>query len=150
MKIHYTHYLGIMLFLLAISSACHSPKASGALNDERFQNQKYSDTIKMTSDDGEYQIIIIEPGFYGWLNSIARVRGYYSQSFFETRNLMLVQEYNLRVQQPDRFDQNLYPFRIEYYPGINYGYELNYQLYNYFVYFQLHYNQRLTPIEPRI
>jgi hypothetical protein len=104
----------------------------------------------MTSDDGEYQIIIIEPGFYGWLNSIARVRGYYSQSFFETRNLMLVQEYNLRVQQPDRFDPNLYPFRIEYYPGINYGYELNYQLYNYFVYFQLHYNQRLTPIEPRI
>lgn len=150
MKFRFTYYIGIALFILAISSACHSPKSIGTANDERLQNQKYSDTVKMTSDDGEYQIIIIEPGFYGWLNSIARARGYYSQNFFETRNLMLVQEYNLRVQQPDRFDPSLYPFRIEYYPGINYGYELNYHLYNYFVYFQLQYKQRLTPIEPRI
>lgn len=140
----------IIIVVLIAFVACGIPRSKVTYGDERLQNQKYSDTVKMTSDDGEYQIIIIEPGFYGWLNSIARERGYYSQSFFETRNLMLVQEYNLRVQQPERFDPNLYPFRIDYYPGINYGYELNYQLYNYFVYFQLHYNQRLTPIEPRI
>lgn len=142
-------YSIIIVVLIAFVS-CGIPRSKVTYGDEQLQNQKYSDTVKMTSDDGEYQIIIIEPGFYGWLNSIARERGYYSQSFFETRNLMLVQEYNLRVQQPERFDPNLYPLRIDYYPGINYGYELNYQLYNYFVYFQLHYNQRLTPIEPRI
>jgi hypothetical protein len=149
-KNHTTFYVGSALILLMISLACNSPKSIVNKGDEQFLNQKYSDTVTMTSDDGEYQIIIIEPGFYGWLNSYARVRGYYSQNFFVTRNLMLVQEYNLRVQQPLRFDPNLYPFRIEYYPGIDYGYELNYQLYNYFVYFQLHYKQRLTPIEPRI
>lgn len=104
----------------------------------------------MTSDDGEYQIIIIEPGFYGWLNSVARQPGFYSNNFFETRNLLLVQEYNQRVQQPDRYNPNLYPFRIDYYPGIDYGYDLNYQLYNYFIFFQQQYKQRLTSFQPRI
>jgi len=150
MKLRFIYFLGIATFILAISSACHSPKTTRIINDERLQNQKYSDTIKMSSDDGEYEIIIIEPGFYGWLNSVARARGYYSQNYLETRNLLAVQEYNLRVQQPNRYNPNLYPFRIEYYSGINYGYELNYQLYNYFIYFQLHYNQRLTSIQPRI
>ena len=150
MKSYFYYSIAAFFILLMPFISCNTPKSAVVSDDEQLQNKKYSDTVTMTSDDGEYQIIIIEPGFYGWLNSIARVRGYYSQSFFETRNLMMVQEYNLRVQQPDRFDPNLYPFRIEYYPGIDYGYELNYQLYNYFVYFQLHYNQRLTPIEPRI
>lgn len=150
MRMYLKYYLISTIALLGFMYSCNSSKHYTNNKPEALQNTKFSDTVTMTSDDGEYQIIIIEPGFYGWLNSVARVRGYYSQNFFETRNLMLVQEYNLRVQQPDRFDANLYPFRIEYYPGINYGYELNYQLYNYFVYFQLYYKQRLTPIEPRI
>ncbi|MGJ8739147.1 MAG: DUF6146 family protein, partial [Zobellia laminariae] len=30
------------------------------------------------------------------------------------------------------------------------GYEVNYKLYNYFIYFQRKYNQRLGPFVPRI
>ncbi len=91
----------------------------------------------MQSDDGDYQIIIIEPGFYGGLHSIARPSGYYSQNFLESRNRLFVQEYNLRVQQPLTFNPNLYEMPIEYQANINYGYDLNYQLYNYFIYFPL-------------
>ena len=103
----------------------------------------------MQSDDGDYQIIIIEPGFYGWLHSIARPSSYYSQNFLESRNRLLVQEYNLRVKQPLTFNPNFYEMPIEYQANINYGYDLNYQLYNYFIYFQLQYKQQLTSFIPR-
>ena len=34
--------------------------------------------------------------------------------------------------------------------GIDYGYDVNYKLYNYFIYFQLTYKQQLTGFIPRI
>jgi len=52
--------------------------------------------------------------------------------------------------QPQRFDPNLYELQIDYQQGIDYGYEVNYKLYNYFIYFQLTYKQRLGPFIPRI
>ena len=81
---------------------------------------------------------------------MAQPEGYYSQSFMEARNRIFVQEWNLRALEPARFDPLLYEVRIDYDPNINYGYELNYKLYNYFIYFQLTYNQRLSSFVPRI
>ena len=51
---------------------------------------------------------------------------------------------------PQRYDPLLYELQINYDPQIDYGYEVNYQLYNYFVYFQRKYGQRLGPFIPRI
>ena len=101
-----------------------------------------NDTVRIANDSLEYEIIIIEPGFNTFLNSIARPEGYYSQSYLENKNQFLVVEYNQRVQQPFRFDPNLYPQQIDYNSQIDYGYEVNYKLYNYFVYFSRQYNQR--------
>ncbi|MEY8849100.1 DUF6146 family protein [Psychroserpens sp. XS_ASV72] len=108
------------------------------------------DIVKFSNEQLEYDIIIIEPGFNTWLNSMARPEGYYSQSFLETRNRILVQEWNLRNLQPSVYDPNLYQVQIDYQPDIDYGYDLNYKLYNYFIYFQLTYNQRLSSFVPRI
>ncbi len=52
--------------------------------------------------------------------------------------------------QPHNFNPNLYEMRIDYDPSIDYGYEVNYKLYNYFIYFQLTYKQKLTGYVPRI
>ena len=41
--------------------------------------------VEIADDETEYEIIIIEPGFNTWLNSIARPEGYYYQSFFENK-----------------------------------------------------------------
>ncbi|NNF85674.1 MAG: hypothetical protein HKM26_03930, partial [Winogradskyella sp.] len=75
---------------------------------------------------------------------------YYTQSFMEARNKLYVQEWNLRVMQPQVYDPNLYELQIDYDRRLDYGYELNYKLYNYFIYFQLKYDQRLTQFVPRI
>ncbi|WP_298315910.1 DUF6146 family protein [uncultured Aquimarina sp.] len=100
-----------------------------------------SDTVRIANDSLEYEIIIIEPGFNGWLVT-QRPRGYYSQQFLESRNRLYVTEYNQRVMQPQLFDPNLYIQQINYEQQTDYGYEVNYLLYNYFLFFEKQYRQR--------
>lgn len=100
-----------------------------------------NDTVRIANDSLEYEIIIIEPGFNLFINSIAKPEGYYSQSYLESKNQFLVQEYNARVRQPNRYNPYLYVQEINYDPSTDYGYEVNYLLYNYFVFFSREYNQ---------
>ncbi len=143
----------VLAFLVfaAVSSCTGTKKAIEVTDEEKmaFKQQK-GDTVRIASDSTEYEIIIIDPGFNFWLASIARPEGYYSQTFLENRNQILVTNWNQRALQPFRYDTNLYELQIDYNPTIDYGYEVNYKLYNYFVYFQRKYNQRLGPWFPRI
>ncbi len=109
-----------------------------------------NDTVSIVNEDLEYEIIIIEPGFNFWLSSRAKPEGYYSQGYLENKNLIYVSEWNNRVLQPFRYNPNLYEMQIDYRQGIDYGYEVNYKLYNYFIYFQLKYKQQLAGFVPRI
>ena len=148
-------FLKIIVFFiviaLAIGSCTGTKQAVDVTDQEKMAfNQKEGDTITIANDSLEYDIIIIEPGFNFWLQSIARPRQYYSQSFLENRNDIYVREWNARVLQPQLFGPNLYELQIDYDPQTDYGYEVNYQLYNYFIYFQRKYNQRLGPFVPRI
>ncbi|WP_420322459.1 DUF6146 family protein [Flagellimonas sp.] len=119
-------------------------------DEQAVFNSNDEEKVEIKDEKTEYEIIIIEPGFFTWLQSIARPEGYYSQSFLENRNRLLVISWNQRVLQPQRFNPNLYELQIDYDPNIDYGYEVNYKLYNYFIYFQRKYNQRLGPFLPRI
>ena len=152
MKHRFFKILGFLLLIVVVGSSCGSSKEAITVSEEEklaFTKQE-GDTIKIARDDIEYEIIIIEPGFNYWLQSIARPEGYYSQSYLEKRNNVYVIAWNQRVLQPLRYDPNLYELQIDYSPNIDYGYEVNYKLYNYFIYFQRKYNQRLGPFLPRI
>lgn len=120
----------------------------GTTRDRDFQKKPKAvtanDTVRIANDSLEYEIIIIEPGFNLFLNSIAQPRGYYSEQYLENKNQFLVQEYNARVRQPQAYNPNLYVQEINYEPTIDYGYEVNYLLYNYFVFFSREYNQRFS------
>ena len=128
--------------------SCNTGKKAIKTTDETVATEQ--DTVRIANDEIEYEIIIIEPGFNFWVESTARPRGYYDQSYLETRNVVLVSEWNNRVLQPQRYNTNLYEMQIDYSPHIDYGYEVNYMLYNYFVYFQLKNKQRLSGFYPRI
>lgn len=140
------------LLVVGFIYSCNSPKTatSQKQKSEKELAMASNDTVKIANEDLEYEIIIIEPGFNVWLQSIAKPEGFYSQDFLENRNYLFVTEWNQRVLQPFRFNTDLYQFQIDYQPNIDYGYELNYKLYNYFIYFQLHYKQQLTGFVPRI
>ena len=131
---------------------CNSTKKTITISeDEKTSFAKTEgDTITISSDKTEYEVLIIEPGFNFWLQSTARAKGYYSQTYLENRNQIYVAEWNRRVLQPQIYDTNLYELEINYQPNIDYGYEVNYKMYNYFIYFQRKYNQRLAGFIPRI
>ena len=132
--------LYILLMLLFVYS-CGLTKNSG--RGDRNTSAE-NDTVRIANDSLEYEIIIIEPGFNLFINSIARPQGYYSQTYLENKNRILVNDYNNRVRQPMRYNNNLYVQEINYDPQIDYGYEVNYLLYYYFVYLSRQYNQRFT------
>jgi len=136
----------ILLICLGVVS-CNSTKKLSNSSESKTVEQ---DTVRIANDELEYEIIIIDPGFSTWLLSTAKPEGYYSQEFMETRNQLYVSEWNHRVLQPHKYSPSLYEAQIDYNPSIDYGYEVNYKLYNYFIYFQLRYKQQLSSFTPRI
>lgn len=139
-----------ILLICGFMIGCNTTKPLASKTDEKSQNSKTSDTVKIVNDALEYQIIIIEPGFNTWLLTSARPEGYYSQQYMENRNIIFVNEWNARAMQPQRYNPSLYEMPIDYRSGIDYGYEVNYKLYNYFIYFQMTYNQKLAGFNVRI
>ncbi|WP_370476868.1 DUF6146 family protein [Tamlana flava] len=139
-----------ILFISVVILNCNTTKQTTSKKDERLENAKENDTVKIANEELEYEIIIIEPGFNFWVASRARPRGFYSQQYLENRNFQYVLEWNQRVLQPQQYNPQLYEMQINYQQNIDYGYEVNYLLYNYFIYFQMTYNQRLGPWAPRI
>ncbi len=131
---------------------CVGTKTTPDISDKEKQvfATKVADTVEISDPESNYEIIIIEPGFNTWLQSVARPEGYYSQSFLENRNQVYVIAWNNRVLNPYQYDPLLYMLPINYDPMVDYGYEVNYKLYNYFIYFQRRYNQRLGLFVPRI
>ena len=144
----------ILLLCILLFAGCSSIKDKETIQisetEKKAFESKEGEEVRIEDEETEYEIIIIDPGFYSWLQSIARPEGYYSQSFMETRNQIYVINWNQRVLFPGQFNPNLYELQIDYDPKIDYGYQVNYKLYNYFIYFQRRYNQRLGPFVPRI
>lgn len=139
-----------IIMLIALVASCKSYNNGQTINNGNDSNLVENDTVSISSDESDYEILIIEPGFNGWLISTARPRGFHTQSWLEDRNVFLVQAWNQRNLQPHAYDPDLYQMRIDYDSRTDYGYDVNYKLYNYFLYFQLKYKQQLTSIIPRI
>lgn len=99
--------------------------------------------VVIANDSLEYEIIIMDPGFTAFVNGIAQPRGYYSQNYLETRNRIWVLNWNFRVQNPIQYNPNIYENIIEYQQNIDYGYEVNYLLFNYFLFAQRKYSMNL-------
>lgn len=127
------------LFIVIVSCATSKSKISNTEKPELATK----DTIRIANDELQYEIIIIDSGFNSWLYSNSKPRNYYSLPFLESKNYLFVTEWNNRAVQPQRYNPNLYEMKIDYDPNIRYGYEVNYLLYNYFMFFQNQYKQKL-------
>lgn len=136
-------------FLVCIGSfliiSCNSNKNFSSENIEKLT----SDTIHISNPDLEYEVVIFDAGFTSWFNSFARPKNFYTQSFLEARNRIWIMEWNNRFRNPLRYG-NIYDMPIEYDNTINYGYHVNYMIYNYLVYFQMTNKQQLGGFQARI
>jgi hypothetical protein len=102
-------------------------------------SQKKRERVKVnpdsvTVDSVEYKLIITDSGFDSWL-ATKPPANFYSKEYYEHRNILLVTEWNIRNQNPLKYG-DLYDTRIDYYPNIDYGIDLNYRLYYYFRFFE--------------
>lgn len=154
---NYFYILALTLFLIV---SCNSNKTTVSNSEKNliFKNDTIqvakntvkikNDTIRIANDSLEYEVIIIDPGFSTWLASMAQPRNFHSLTYLETKNQIYVNEWNNRVMQPQRYNPNLYEMRINYEPFIHYGYEVNYLIYNYMIYFQNTFKQKLDGYVP--
>ena len=138
-------YILILLFFVI---ACSTTSKNIAEASQPAKNAAVNDTVRIANDSLEYEVIIIDNGFSTWLMSRAYPRNYHSLSYLENKNNQYITEWNSRVLQPQRYDPNLYEMTINYDPTIKYGYEVNYLIYNYMIYFQNTYKQKLWGYVP--
>lgn len=139
-------YVLIIIVIVGLAISCNSSKSFSENDKPRLE----SDTERIANDEIEYEVIIIDPGFTSWFNTNARPRNYYSQNYLEARNRLWVLEWNRRAMMPMQYNNNLYEMQINYDSFTNYGYEVNYMIFNYLVYFQITNNQKLGGFIARI
>ena len=139
-------YILIVIFTIVACSTASKSNAVAATTPKL--HPEVNDTVRIANDSLEYEVIIIDNGFSTWLASRAYPRNYHSLSYLEQKNYLYVTEWNNRVNQPQRYNPNLYEMSIDYRPDIHYGYEVNYLIYNYMIYFQNTYKQKLWGYVP--
>lgn len=108
-----------------------------------INNAVKEEPVVIANDSLEYEITIIDIGFNLFLNSVAHPEGYYSQEYLETKNQFFVTNWNIRVRNPLQYNSSIYENVIDYQPNVDYGYEVNYKLFNYFMFAQQKYKMRL-------
>lgn len=88
--------------------------------------------VTISNPDLEYKVIIMDSGFERWFSINRKPKGYYSLDYLEAKNRRWVQEWNSRAMRPT----SGIDYSIDYNAQTHYGYEVNYMLYHYLLYFQ--------------
>jgi uncharacterized protein YcfL len=125
----------LIIFSLFISSCASYPT--------KDKTKIKEEPVVIANEKLEYEIIIIDQGFTTFLNTQARTREYYSNTYLRNKNRRYVLVWNSRVRNPQRFSTNIYENIIDYNPSIDYGLEVNYKLFWYFKFAEQKYKMRL-------
>jgi len=132
MKSRYAFFIVVLLALFV--STAHAQKKQGTFKIE-------GDTL--VKDSVEYELIVLDPGYETFL-ATQKPASFFSQEYYETWNYRYVTEWNMRHDNPLRYD-GLYETNIYYDPFTDYGLDLNYRLYYYFRFFEEKNGVKLLP-----
>ena len=138
-------FLFLVSFTVFFLFSCNTNKKFSSENREKLT----SDTIHISNPDLEYDVIIIDGGFTSWFNTYSKPKSFYTQTYLENRNRFWILEWNNRARNPMKYG-NIYDMQINYDNNTNYGYHVNYMIYNYLVYFQLTNRQQLGGFTARL
>ena len=100
------------------------------------------DTLNISKGDTtEYEILVIETGYENWMTTNAKPKWYYTNEYYRNKNQFYVINWNNRVNETMHAPP--YEETIEYNPNIDYGIDVNYQLYWYFKFMEHKYGIKL-------
>ncbi|WKD85928.1 hypothetical protein KCTC32516_01277 [Polaribacter huanghezhanensis] len=125
----------IPFILLIVSCGSYQTKNNTTIKEQ---------PVVIANEALQYEIIIIDPGFTTFLNTQARSKEYYSESYLKNKNRLYVNVWNNRVRYPQRFNSNIYENAIDYQANIDYGLDVNYKLYWYFKFAEQKYKMKLS------
>lgn len=119
------YLIPITIVLLAfVITSCHTTKKSAT--------QKQSIELMSDNDSTEYTLIVLDPGYESYLATQPSAN-FYSQQYFESWNQQYVREWNMRHRNPLQYG-GFYETEINYNAREDYGLDLNYRLYYYFLF----------------
>ena len=95
------------------------------------------------NDEGEYDIIVFDSQYDIYLKTIAPTKEAYSKEYYEQRNRQYVMIWNQRHLQPFVYNPDLYTVSIDLDPTVDYGYEFEYKLFNFFRFIEQKYRVRI-------
>ena len=127
------------LYSALIALIIYSCGSSTKTIDSNSQTEE--EIVVIENDSLEYQIIITDIGFSTYLLTIAKPMEFYSQNYYENKNVFYVSEWNRRASNPLRYG-DFYGNVIDYSPHTDYGIEVNYKLFNYFKFVENKYGIR--------
>lgn len=114
----------------------------GSTNKTTTKNNNLPEgAVRIANDSLEYEIIIFDIGFENYLETIAKPKWYYTKETLEIKNLFYVTTWNIRAQNPLQYNPNIYENTIDYNANIDYGFDVNYKLYNYFKFVEYKYKE---------
>lgn len=128
----------LLLGVLALSFiSCVAQPKTDAIDKgtTKIENGK----VILTNPNLEYEVIIMDNGFERWFSTNRKPKDYYSIAFLESKNRQWVQQWNARAGRMNSVIES----RIDYNLQTHCGYEVNYMLYHYLLYFQQVNNLRL-------
>jgi hypothetical protein len=129
-------FLVVIISVLFLAGCASAPTGMGT--------RSTGDNIITEQDENEYGIIISDPQFHSWLASYGAPRGFYSNDYYRSKNQVLVSEWNSRFHS--RSGRSPYTFNINYDHHIDYGFDVNYQLFHYFKYMSQRYRINLPGV----
>lgn len=124
--------IGWMLLCFGCASSQNTSLKYTDEVDQKGKTVFENGSVKISNPEVEYEVIIFDNHFEQWFVTQARPRGYYSKPYLESKNRQWVNSFNAKTRAGTRgFD-----YTIDYQSSIDYGYEVNYMIYNYLLYFQ--------------
>ena len=95
------------------------------------------------NEDGEYDIIVFDPQYDTYLKSVALPKEYYSKTYYEQKNRQYAMIWNQRHMQPMTYNPDLYAVSIDLDHTVDYGYDFEYKLFNFFRFIEQKYRVRI-------
>ena len=136
------YFTSIVLALIFLSS-CGSNKTKKQDNTTKYSTLELDE---ISSDSTEYDIIISDIGYESFLVT-QKPMEFYSQRYYENWNRYYVVDWNNKVRNSIYHSakyQNVFEMFIDYNPSTNYGMEVNYKLYYYFMFVERRYGVRFN------
>lgn len=122
-----THILTGLIFLLI-------PLISLAQEEMEPQTAVKDSTRIAQSDSTEYELLVFDIGFENWLLTNSFPVWFYEKEYYRTKNHLFTINWNSRVRQAMYHPP--YEYEIDYNPSVDYGVDVNWELFWYFKYLE--------------